>query len=270
MRLLLPALLVFASSTAISTTFAPREFPDAVKDAPIVVHGEVLSTRAKWGKGMDSGRRIYTYVELRNDEVLKGSVEGRTLLIRELGGQVEGLSLEIPGTAKFKVGEDVVVFLSPRNADGSYDVRGLMMGKYDVEKNPEGEEVLSGGELSLNRHHALTPDHDHHHGEEEGQSGPGVTVPSPRKWTINSLRELIRTQPQAEKSVDSPGLRPDPGSPTRVSAPGNSRPVDAAPTLPENEGAEIPREGGSGWITWGLVALGVLGLAALFFGVLRP
>lgn len=268
MRILFTSLLLFSSSTAISTTFAPREFPEAVKDAPIIVRGEVLSSHGAWGKGADQGRRIYTYVELQNAESLKGKIDGRTIIVRELGGKRDGLSLEIPGTAKFKIGEEVVLLLSPKNTDGSYDVRGLMMGKYDITKNQEGEEVLSGGEISVQRDQGFAHEHGENR-EEEGQSGSSTGGPSSKKWTVSILKELIRTQSSKENIEESSAVPSNPPTPVAAASPGKSDRVDQASPLPENEGAKVPQEGESHWVVIGLVALGLFGLAALIFGVLR-
>jgi hypothetical protein len=103
-------LLVFQPAGA--TTFMERSFPDAVKDAPVVVRGRVGTSYANWVTGPDGTRRIFTFIELTVDEVLKGpSAAGkRSLTMRELGGEKDGVGMQVAGTAHFNQGEDTVVF----------------------------------------------------------------------------------------------------------------------------------------------------------------
>ena len=85
-------------------------------------------------------------------EVFKGAAQGPKLTIRELGGEKDGIGMQIAGAAQFSRGEDVVVTLGPRNADGTYDVRGLMMAKYSLEKDEAGNEYLNGPGLDSHAH----------------------------------------------------------------------------------------------------------------------
>lgn len=131
---------------------------------------------SNWGKRPDGQQSLYTFTELQVDEVFKGTLPAKTLNLRELGGEKDGVGLKIPGSAQFARGEDVVVFLNSQpNADSSYELRGMVMGKYQIVQNDEGQEQLRGGRI--------TPVHD------ESQTGA-----PPQKWTLAAFRELIAQQ----------------------------------------------------------------------------
>lgn len=177
-------ILAFLTLPAWATSFIERPFPQTVQDSPVIVHGRVGPTYTDWGHESDGGKRIYTYWELEIVEVLKGSVDGAqgVLRMREMGGEKDGMGMQVPGSAQFNTGEDVVVFLSDKNSEGSYDVWGLMMGKLNVQKNGDGKEILSGPAINNLTHSRLLDDESH-----------GDT-PSASKWTLDALRNLVASQ----------------------------------------------------------------------------
>jgi hypothetical protein len=232
-------------SQAHATSFFERPFPESVKDAPVIVHGKVGPTYTDWGHEGDGSKKIFTYWELQVIEVLKGQAQGRSgaIRMREMGGEKDGLGMQVAGTAQFNPGEDVVVFLSDQNGEGSHDVWGMMMGKYNVQKDESGKEVISGpGINNLTRPRISDGD--------EGQHD----TPGASKWTLDSLRSLIASQGDSPRK---PKLTPQ----------ATSRPVGSESPLPAaslaapqlqpstSEETKLP--------TWPVVALGagVLGFA---------
>ncbi len=178
---------------ALATTFLPRPFPETVKDAPVIVRGKVGAKRVDWGKGTDNTRRLYTYYDLIVREVLKGPITGVHLIFREMGGEKDGVGLQVSGTAEFSTGEDVVVMLADQNEEGTYDLRGLMMGKLAVEKDENGQEVLDGP--------ALSPAGQFVHDHDEGGG----------KLALEELRNLVRSQEGAPvaKPAETQGSSPE-------------------------------------------------------------
>src|SRR4051794_28005467 len=86
----LTAALAGPSSGRLSyaTSFYERPFPDTVQDAPVIVRGKIGANHADWAAGPDGSRRIYTFYELRVDEVMKGTPSSpRNISIREMGGE---------------------------------------------------------------------------------------------------------------------------------------------------------------------------------------
>ena len=128
-----------------AATFFTQPFPKTVSEAGVIVRGKIGASHAEWGKDADDTPRLYTYYELQAGEVLKGETsQNQNWMIRELGGTKEGVEMHIPGTAQFSPGEDVVVFLKNRNAEGTFDLHGMMMGKFNVKTDSNGVEYLDG------------------------------------------------------------------------------------------------------------------------------
>lgn len=266
------ALLLFPMVSALATSFVDRPFPDTVQEASTIVRGKVGASYADFGKATDGSKRIYTYYELQLEEVVKGKASGNSLVMRELGGEKDGVGMHIPGASQFSRGEDVVVMLGDRNADGSYDIRGLMMGKYNIERDSSGKEVLVGPGISGGGH-------AHEEGASENDQGHSGPVSGPgSKWTLESLRQLVRSQggaPEGQVSQQNPSVA---ASPQAGGATPQTPASPAAPRLqtstPEEAKAAQPqpviesRESGASWPKWAL-GIGLIGLGVFAAWVLK-
>lgn len=102
---------------------------DMTRLSSLVVRGEVLSSGAE--KADTS--RIQTRVRLRVAERLKGSLEGDTVDIVLPGGSLGELATRVPGTPRFTVGEEVVVFLEKR--PHGFVVCGQEQGRFDIRRD---------------------------------------------------------------------------------------------------------------------------------------
>jgi len=126
------ALLVMLAAAlavpAFASTVKKMDLQELVTVSDSVVQGTVESVETRW-----EAKSIYTYASIRVDEGIKGGPR-RAVLVRQPGGKIGSLNLDAPGTPKFKVGDQVVVFLRDRK-DGTFDVVGLSQGKYDVVDN---------------------------------------------------------------------------------------------------------------------------------------
>ncbi len=234
------------------TSFVEVPFEDAVQDAPLVVRGAVGARFSDWGLARDGRRRIYTYYELIVSERLKGdSGEQRLILMRELGGEVDGVGMQVSGVAQFQPDEEVVVFLSPGVPDAkgrtAFDVRGMMMGKFTVKTEEGGDEVLDGAGTSALEH----PLHRQVRRELEAQ---GDTKPA-KKWTLGALRQLIASQGGATPPAPFPGVSVASPSPVPSALPPSLVEGSASSLQPSSD-----EEGGSpltrNWL-WLLLGGGV-------------
>ncbi|MBL7717131.1 MAG: hypothetical protein JNL01_16830 [Bdellovibrionales bacterium] len=135
-----------------ATTFVAVPFSQTVKEADTIVRGKIGDSHVDWSKVALDGegsKRIYTYYELKVDEVVKGNLSNsKSVIIRQMGGEKDGVGLSIPGSAKFSAGEDVVVMLGPALSDQTHDLMGLMVGKLQVVRDEKGQEVLKGPAVS--------------------------------------------------------------------------------------------------------------------------
>ncbi|MEO5971269.1 MAG: hypothetical protein ABIQ95_15185 [Bdellovibrionia bacterium] len=211
-----PFLLSFLTSLAGATSFFPQPFPDTVKGAPIIVRGKAGASYSDWNNDDFGGKRIYTFYDLQPTEVLKGNInKSSSLSMRELGGEKDGVGLTVPGVSEFEKGEDTVVFLKERNSSGSYDVQGMMMGKYNIQKDADGTEYLTG--MGLNNFNHLGNNTD---------VTPAASPP--KKWTLNDLRTLIRSQAGSEANSE--------GDKSVQDSNPNTKTLSSPPTLPRQAG----------------------------------
>lgn len=119
------------SIQSVSATVLPhRTVNQTIKEADRIVRGVISGKKYLWGP---KKHRIYTDYSLRVLEVLKGKA-GASLKIRQLGGQMDGLFTQVPGSARYKIGEEVLLLLEKERAPGFLFVQGLAAGKYQILK----------------------------------------------------------------------------------------------------------------------------------------
>jgi len=239
--------ILLLGPAALATSFVERSFPDTVQEAPIMVRGTVGRSYSDWARGNDQSKRIYTFYELTPSEVFKGELPEGAIMVRELGGSKDGNTMEVPGTAHFSRGEEVVLTLSPRNADGSYDMRGMMMGKFNIQESG-GKEYLTGpGVISpedARDSEVLHPEDEH--------LPQGVAV-----YSIEHLRKLARGE-GLPAAPQHPGAAQ--GAAGRATVPGaTSTALPASPLQPQaTEGAppsEDSSDRGSAMWLWGAAVI---------------
>lgn len=112
-----------------------------------VVRAHVIERESRW---CDEGRQIYTYTTLEVESDKRGS-GGKTIIVRQLGGEVDGVGSFVAGDAHFEVDEEVVVFVreNPRG-EPFFHLIGLAQGKFRVERvGDEARVVRDVSDLSL-------------------------------------------------------------------------------------------------------------------------
>src|SRR5215467_37854 len=80
---------------------------------------------------------VNTYVHLEPDEIVFGALPPGPVVLRERGGQLRGGGEWIFGSPEYRVGEEVLVFLS-QNADGTLRTTGMSMGKFSITLDARG------------------------------------------------------------------------------------------------------------------------------------
>ncbi len=132
------AILMLAGSSAYATIVRIPKDEDLVLGARAIVRGRVLSVEC----AMD-GERIYTYITLRVQEVLKGNLSSRKIVLKEEGGEFAGLGSITWGTPQFAPDENVLVYLTTRD-DGSLRVYDMFLGKFNIlEDQSSGQQLVS-------------------------------------------------------------------------------------------------------------------------------
>jgi hypothetical protein len=80
---------------------------------------------------------LSTLIELEVIEAFKGKAQpGSALTLLQMGGELGDLIQSVPGTSKFKTGEEVVLFLSA--FQNRFVQVGVGLGRYIVERNAQG------------------------------------------------------------------------------------------------------------------------------------
>jgi len=141
------ALTLAGAQAALATTVQKLSLQELTKKSDSIVMARVDDATSSWDA---SHKEIYSYYTLHILQPVKGRKDETTITLREIGGTVGNIASIVPGMPSFKKGEEVILFLTQKDAAGYPWVMGLQQGKYSiVEKN--GTKVvrndLAGTEL---------------------------------------------------------------------------------------------------------------------------
>jgi hypothetical protein len=131
------ALLLFSASLASATSVRKFSLQELTKKSSAIVLAKVEDSYSRW-----ENKEIYTYSTLRVLEAVKGAKDQTTVTIRQLGGRVDNIESIVPGMPKFSRGDEVVVFLTQKDAAGYPWVMGLEQGKYLVSADASGHKSV--------------------------------------------------------------------------------------------------------------------------------
>ena len=138
-RILTVALVLVALALPLSASqFAQLPFDQVARESKYVVRGHVVDTWSAWD---DSREVIYTYATIRVSRYF-GEVAGPDMLVvREVGGTVDGYTQEAIGFPELRRGEQLVLMLSQWEDSADLRVHAFNQGKYLVRER-SGIEVL--------------------------------------------------------------------------------------------------------------------------------
>jgi hypothetical protein len=151
------ALLLGAGARA--STFIPISDSELYRRADLVVHALVLGNEVVEGPSGDPETRT-TLAPLR---FLKGGPEGR-IVLRQLGGELpDGRGFLLWGRPEYVPGGEVLVF-AIRNADGSLQTAELMLGKFEIWTDANGD-LFAVPDIARGVHEGVTVQPDEVGGE---------------------------------------------------------------------------------------------------------
>jgi putative Ig domain-containing protein/matrixin/Ig-like domain-containing protein/S-layer family protein len=131
-------LILISANLSLATTVVVPADEAMLIGARAIVRGKVLSVGAAYDEQQN---RVYTYITLRVQEVLKGQITTRRIVIKELGGVSGDRATIIFGNPRYTVGERVLVYLDTW-ADGSLRTHQMFLGKFDIVVDPKtGQEI---------------------------------------------------------------------------------------------------------------------------------
>jgi hypothetical protein len=124
---------LIGAQAAFATSVQKLSLQELTKKSDSIVMARVDDASASWDA---NHKEIYSYYTLHILQPVKGRKGETTITLRQIGGTVGNIASIVPGMPSFKKGEEVVVFLTQKDAAGYPWVMGLQQGKYSiVEKN---------------------------------------------------------------------------------------------------------------------------------------
>ena len=134
------ASLAFAiTQVAFATTVQKLSLVELTKKSESIVRASVEDAVSSWDAGH---KEIYTFYTLKVLQPVKGNKDATMITLRELGGTVGNIASIVPGMPSFKKGEEVVLFLTQKDAAGYPWVMGLQQGKYTVTTAADGTKMV--------------------------------------------------------------------------------------------------------------------------------
>ena len=128
------AFSLIAAAAAATTIILPTD-AQLVAKTPLIVQGTVASSQPVL---RDDGR-IWTETKLAVEQTLKGSASG-TIVIREIGGELDGRITKIFGAPAYVPGQRVMAFLTP-TPRGDFQTMDLFIGKFDEARTMTGQRL---------------------------------------------------------------------------------------------------------------------------------
>lgn len=173
--LLLLTTLFILTQTSFATTAVRPSDDDLIIGARAIVRGKVVSIESAFD---DTSGRIYTYITVKVQEVIKGKINERRIVLKELGGQVGERAMAVFGNPQFTRGEHVFLYLDTW-ADGSLRTYQMFLGKFSVTEDPQTGTMSVAREMD-NQHVVLLPP-------------PGDTSePSTDRMELEAYTEMVR------------------------------------------------------------------------------
>jgi len=127
-----------------ATTVIPPTFDQLVSRAQVIFQGTVTDVRSQWA-GEGAQRHIVTFVTFKVEDTLKGNA-GATYSIRLLGGTVDGETMEVSDTPKFKVGDRDILFVE-NNGSQFVPLVGITNGRFRIQRDEQiGHDIVTTGE----------------------------------------------------------------------------------------------------------------------------
>ncbi len=123
-------LLLLFPSLGSATTIRSFSLSEMVQESAAVIQGKILNQTPRWKHDKSA---IYTDSTIRVVKTYKGRVTQDTIVVRQLGGIIDGMEMSVVGTARLQAGENVVLFL--RTNGKKYFLVGMAQGKYAVKTN---------------------------------------------------------------------------------------------------------------------------------------
>lgn len=125
------------ASPAEATVAVQLSRAELVAQSDLVVRATVLGVTSRWNEDQS---QIISLTTLRVSETVKGENVEAQLVLRQLGGEVDGLVSRIAGNPVFTPGQEAVFFL--RRGPGVVYLTGLAQAVYYVDQHADGTALV--------------------------------------------------------------------------------------------------------------------------------
>jgi hypothetical protein len=136
--LLLASLLLVLALPLAASQFIEMPFDRLARESSLIVRGNVEHTWSAWD---DAHEVIFTYATIRVHRYFGEATGPDTLVVREVGGTVDGYTQEAIGFPMVRRGESVVLFLTKWDDSADFRINAFNQGKFLVQQRG-GVEVL--------------------------------------------------------------------------------------------------------------------------------
>lgn len=175
------------------TTVIPPTFDQLVSQAQVIFQGAVTDVRSQW-TGEGAQHRIVSYVTFKVEDPVKGT-PGETYTLRMLGGTVDGETMEVSDSPKFKVGDRDIIFVE-NNGSQFVPLVGIMHGRFHVQKDDAtGREVMTTNERQPVKDVSKLGKDEHVTAATSASSPAEGLSPSEFK---SAIRQALQTQPATQ------------------------------------------------------------------------
>ncbi|HEX8409311.1 MAG TPA: hypothetical protein VF883_10620 [Thermoanaerobaculia bacterium] len=136
---LLTLLLALTALPLSASQFMEVSFDQVARESALIVRGTVSETWSAWD---DAHEVIFTYATVRVHRYFGEATGPDTLLVREVGGTVDGYTQEAIGFPVIRSGEDVVLMLAKWENSADFRIHAYNQGKFLVRQRMDGIETL--------------------------------------------------------------------------------------------------------------------------------
>jgi hypothetical protein len=138
--LILVSLLLALAVPLSASQFVEMPFDQVARQAHYVVRGEVMDTWSAWD---DAHEVIYTYATVRVSRYFGEMAGPDVLVVREVGGTVDGYTQEAIGFPAIRRSEQVVLMLSKWDDGADFRIHAYNQGKYLVRMRGDREVLVA-------------------------------------------------------------------------------------------------------------------------------
>jgi hypothetical protein len=135
----LVTLLLIVALPLSASQFIDMPFDQVARESSLVVRGTVENTWSAWD---DSHEVIFTYATVRVSRYFGETTGPDTVVVREVGGTVDGYTQEAIGFPAIRSGENVVLMLARWEDSADYRIHAYNQGKYLVRMNGRQEVLI--------------------------------------------------------------------------------------------------------------------------------